>query len=85
MKTRIVRIGNSKGIRIPKPLLEQVGLNDEVDINVQDGSLVIKPAKKPRAGWEATFREMAKRGDDALLDSEAPTLSTWDKDEWEWE
>jgi antitoxin MazE len=84
MKTRIVRIGNSRGIRIPKPLLEQTGLPDEVEVSVQDGALIIRPAKKARAGWDAAFREMARRGDDTLLDDAPPSLSSWDEDEWEW-
>jgi antitoxin MazE len=83
MKTRIVRIGNSKGIRIPKPLLEQTGLKSEVEISVRNGSLLIKPALKARAGWADAFRQMAERGDDTLLDPSAP-LTRWDKDEWEW-
>jgi antitoxin MazE len=84
MKTRIVRIGNSQGIRIPKPLLEQTGLRDEVEVSVQDDALIIRPARKPRAGWADAFREMARRGDDALLDDAPPSLSSWDEDEWEW-
>jgi antitoxin MazE len=84
MKTRIVRIGNSQGIRIPKLLIEQTSLSGEVDISVQGGSLVIKPAKKPREGWAAAFQEMARRGDDALLDDAAPTRTIWDEEEWEW-
>ncbi len=84
MKTRIVRIGNSRGVRIPKPLLEQAGLNGDVEIRAENGSLVIRPARKPREGWDAAFREMARRGDDALLDDVPPTLSSWDEDEWEW-
>ncbi len=84
MKTHIVRIGNSQGVRIPKPLLEQTGLQGEVEITAEDGSLVIRPVKKPRDGWAAAFQEMARRGDDDLLDEVAPTLSAWDEDEWEW-
>ena len=84
MNTRIVRIGNSRGIRIPKLLLEQAGLAGEVEISVRDNSLVIKPARRPRAGWEAAFAEMAARGDDALLDEGTPSLTRWDDDEWEW-
>jgi antitoxin MazE len=84
MKTRIVRIGNSQGIRIPKTLLEQTGLSGEVEISVEDGSLIIKPAHGARAGWVAAFKKMAERGDDALLDEDAPNLSRWDEDEWEW-
>ncbi len=84
MKTRIVRIGNSQGIRIPKLLLEQTGLRDEVELTVQDDALIIRPARKPRAGWAAAFREMARHGDDAMLDDAPPSLSSWDEDEWEW-
>lgn len=84
MITRLVRIGNSQGIRIPKSLLEQAGLHDEVDVHVEDGSLVIRRARKPREGWAQAFREMAQRGDDSLLDDVSLTLSSWDKDEWEW-
>lgn len=84
MKTHIVRIGNSQGVRIPKPLLEQTGLQGEVEITAEDDSLVIRSVKKPREGWAAAFQEMARRGDDALIDAVAPTLSAWDEDEWEW-
>jgi antitoxin MazE len=84
MKTRIVRLGNSEGIRIPKPLLEQTGLRGEVEIIVQDGSLIIKRAHQPRAGWAAAFKKMAENGDDALLDLAAQGLTRWDEDEWEW-
>ena len=84
MKTRIVSIGNSQGVRIPKALLEQTGLRGEVEISAEKDSLVIRPAKHPREGWDAAFREMARRGDDALLDDAPPSLSSWDEDEWEW-
>jgi len=85
MKIRIVPIGNSHGIRIPKPLLEQTGLSGEVEISAEDDALVIRPVKRPRAGWAAAFQEMAHLGDDTLLDDMAPSLSDWDKDEWEWQ
>ncbi len=83
MKVRIVPIGNSQGIRIPKPLLEQTGISGEVEISAERDSLVIRPARRPRANWAAAFRKMADRGDDALLD-ETPGLSNWDKEEWQW-
>jgi antitoxin MazE len=82
MKTRIVKLGNSEGIRIPKLLLEQTGLSGEVEISVQDGSLIIKQARKPRAGWAAAFKHMAENGDDALLDLAAQGLARWDEGEW---
>jgi antitoxin MazE len=84
MKTRVVRIGNSRGIRIPKVLLEQTGLPEEVELSADGDSIVIRPAKRPRAGWDAAFREMALRGDDAMLDESRPGRSNWDQTEWEW-
>jgi len=83
MKTRIVRIGNSQGIRIPKPLLEQTGLAGEVELEVQDSTIVIKPVGLPREGWDEAFSEMAERGDDELLD---PIVvdAEWADSEWTW-
>lgn len=83
MRTRVVKIGNSKGIRIPKPLLEQSGIADEVDMEIEDGQIVIRAVRHPREGWDAAFTEMAQRGDDRLLD-DVPSASTWDEEEWEW-
>lgn len=85
MRTRIVKIGNSQGIRIPKPLIEETGLQGEVDLRVEDHSLVISRVRDVREGWDQAFQRMAERGDDALLDPEAPSLSGWDETEWEWE
>lgn len=84
MKTRVVRIGNSQGVRIPKWLLMQTGLRGEVEITAEDDSLVIRPVRRPRDGWAAAFQVMAKRGGDDLVDGLAPTLSNWDEGEWEW-
>jgi antitoxin MazE len=84
MRTRIVRIGNSQGVRIPKPLLDQTGLRGDVEITAEADALVIRPARRPREGWAAAFRGMADRGDDAVLDDAPPSLSDWDEGEWEW-
>jgi antitoxin MazE len=84
MKTRIMSIGNSKGVRIPKALLEQAHLRGEVEISVENGSLVIRPFKRPRAGWAVAFRKMGHCGDDPLVDEMASALSSWDETEWEW-
>ena len=84
MKSRIVPIGKSQGIRIPKVLLEQVGLQGEVELSIDGDSLVIRPAASPRAGWASAFQEMARRGDNALLDPDSPAPTRWDEDEWEW-
>ncbi len=84
LKTRVIKIGNSQGIRIPKPLLERFNLSNDVELLAQDGLLVIRPAFHPRAGWEAQCRLMAERGDDELLDPEPTRASSWDEAEWEW-
>jgi antitoxin MazE len=84
IKTRIVKIGNSQGVRIPKLLLDQLGFGTEVEITVQQNNLVIRPLHHPRDGWEEQFRAMAARGDDQLLDGDIVSLTTWDDEEWEW-
>lgn len=82
MKARIVRVGNSRGIRLPKLLLDHAGLPDEVELVAEPGRIVIEPAVRPRAGWAAAAQAMAARGEDALLD--APTPTRFDDAEWAW-
>jgi len=72
MRARIIQIGNSKGIRIPEPLLEQCRLEGEVELEAQPGQLIMRPVGGPRHGWAAVFERMAKVGDDALLDEGGP-------------
>lgn len=85
MKAQIVKIGNSQGVRIPKPFLQQSGISAEVDIEVNGSEIVIRSLRHPREGWEDSFRRMAANGDDRLLDEESlPTLSIWDEEEWQW-
>jgi antitoxin MazE len=82
VKTQIIKIGNSRGIRIPKLLIDQVGLGTEVEIAAQKDQLVIRPTSRPRSGWDEKFSAMAGRGDDRLLDEQV--LTRWDKSEWKW-
>lgn len=84
VRTRIVKIGNSQGIRIPKILLEQLGLGEEVELTVQQDQLVVRSVRRPRYGWDEQFKMMAERGDDRLLDEAALNLTRWDAEEWEW-
>jgi antitoxin MazE len=84
MRARIVKIGNSQGIRIPKPILEQSGITEDVDIEVQDNQILIRPLLKPRSGWDQAFREMAEKGDDMLIDAGEPISHSWDETEWQW-
>jgi antitoxin MazE len=84
VKARIVKIGNSRGIRIPKVLLDQAKLGDEIEMEVKGDKLIIHSRQSPRQGWDEHFGEMARRGDDKILDFEAISPGNWDKDEWEW-
>ena len=84
MKTNIIRIGNSRGLRLPKTLLAQCNLQEAVEIEVEDNRLVIRPAAAARTGWNEAFAAMAARGDDALLDRDALKPTDWDKAEWRW-
>ena len=69
MKTAIIRIGNSRGIRIPKTFLEQCQLRDEVEMEIRDDGLLIRPLwQSTRSGWDDAFRRVRKHGDDALVD-----------------
>jgi antitoxin MazE len=83
MKARLVRIGNSRGVRLPKLLLEQSQLGEEVLLEAQEGQIVIRALPGAREGWAEQFKAMAEHGDDALLDADAAT-TTWDEEEWEW-
>ena len=84
VKTRIIQIGNSQGIRIPKPILEQLGFGQEVELEVLSDQLVVRSPHKPRHQWEEYFQTMAEAGDDQLLDDEPFTLTEWEESEWEW-
>lgn len=82
IRTKIIKIGNSQGVRIPKILLEQSGLNSEVEIEVQGDHLTIRTASHLRSGWDQAFKVMAAQHDDVLLDTVDST--DWDQAEWEW-
>ena len=83
MKTTLVPIGNSRGVRIPKPFIEQCGLTGEVEMDVQDRMILIRAPRQPRAGWDTAFTRMARAGDDKLLDDQ-PTSTRWDEEDWQW-
>ncbi|TGN13789.1 AbrB/MazE/SpoVT family DNA-binding domain-containing protein [Leptospira ilyithenensis] len=82
MKTAVVKIGNSKGIRIPKTVLDACHIEDQVDLLVEKNKIIIIPFKvKPRGGWEAQFKEMALKNDDKLIIPDSIDLELRD---WEW-
>jgi antitoxin MazE len=83
MKVELVRIGNSRGIRIPKPIIEQCGFGDMVELRVEEGHLVIAPDRFPRQGWDGAFRAAGPAGkDDLLLDALVP--NEFDREDWRW-
>jgi len=83
-KTRIVRIGNSQGVRIPKLLLDELNLGEDVELTVEENKIVIRSALPTRYGWEEMFRALAEYDDDILLDGDILETTTWDEEEWEW-
>jgi antitoxin MazE len=80
IRSKVIKIGNSRGIRIPRTVLEQAGLTDEVEMKVEGNKLIIQASRHPRQGWEDRFAEMAERGDDKVLDETSSTQ--WDEEEW---
>lgn len=82
IRSKIVKIGNSRGIRIPRSVLEEAGLTDEIEMKIDGDQLIIQPARHTRQGWEERFAEMAEKGDDRLLDE--ISTSQWDEEEWTW-
>ena len=82
MKSRLVRIGNSRGIRLPKAVLAEARLDDEVELKAEPGCIVIRSARRPRAGWAEAAQQMRKRGEDRLLDR--PVSTRFDREEWKW-
>lgn len=67
MELSIIKIGNSKGIRLSKSILKQLGIKDRVELIVKNDQLIIKPISKVRDGWEDQFEQMAELNDDQLL------------------
>lgn len=84
MKSQLIKIGNSQGVRIPKSLIEKSGIGRHVEIKAGKNRIVIAGASSPRAGWAEAFRAMALRGDDQLLDGDRLGTTRFDAREWRW-
>lgn len=84
LKTAVIQIGNSRGIRIPKAFLEQCGLRDAVELEARRGHMVVRPAVRPRSGWDDAFCRMHEHGDDVLVDQASLSATEFDTKEWEW-
>lgn len=82
MKAKIIDVGNSKGVRLPKSIIEQLGLKGEVELKATKDALIIRASHGARFDWAKAFHSMAKAGDDSLLDNDLTT--DWDDKEWEW-
>jgi antitoxin MazE len=80
----LVQIGNSRGIRIPKAIIEQADLEDkEIELKVVEEGLLLKPVRPTRNGWKEAFQAMSAAGDDELLLDDS-TGNRFDEDEWQW-
>ena len=84
MRAHIIKIGNSQGIRIPKPLLDQTGIVEDVELELDKTGIIIRPASNPREGWDNAFQTMAESGQDELIDGNESIAHSWDEEEWEW-
>jgi antitoxin MazE len=84
MRARVIKIGNSQGLRIPKPILEQTGIMDDVEIEVEKNQIIIRPVKYAREGWDKAFKIMQEKGDDAPLIDDIDFSNSWDEEEWQW-
>ena len=67
MELSIIKIGNSKGLRLPKALLDKYHLQDKVEVILEEEQIILKPAYQPRKGWEEAFARMHDNGDDELF------------------
>ncbi len=82
MKVSVVPIGNSKGVRLPKAILEQLGVSDQMELEVENKQIILRPINKnPRSGWEEALQKMNRNQEDNLLIPETETEEGFD---WEW-
>jgi antitoxin MazE len=70
MDLSIIQIGNSKGIRLSKTILEKYNIRDKVEVILEKGYIILKPKTNPRKGWEKEFRKMSSNQDDKPLMSD---------------
>lgn len=82
MKSQIIQIGNSQGVRLPKMLLEESRITGEVDLELLPDGILIRNAQKARSGWDEAFKQMAENEDDELAGGD--TSTKFEKKEWQW-
>jgi antitoxin MazE len=78
MRLSVVSIGNSKGIRIPKAILDKYQISNSVEVEMREDGLVLRPVRKPREGWAEAFRQMHQNGDDRLVIPDVFDNETWE-------
>lgn len=85
MITKVIKIGNSRGIRIPKSIIEQSGIKNEVELEVKEDKIIIKSLSEVRKNWNSAFQKMSENNDDLLLDeNNLSNQNSWDSEEWTW-
>jgi antitoxin MazE len=84
MKTNLIQIGNSKGIRIPKSFIEQYQLNGEIELIPSKSGLLITSSSKPRNGWEEVFKNSVAGQKDSDNSAWQSVSNQFDKEEWSW-
>lgn len=85
MIAKIVKIGNSRGIRIPKPLIEQIGTPDQVELILKDNELIIRSVDNPRKGWDRAFQRAQENQNASHKDEGIDIVENdWDNEEWTW-
>ena len=83
MKAKLIKIGNSKGLRLPKAIIEQCLLGNEIEMEINGNKLVLFSSQDVRKGWADAFKKMHENSDDELLDNDI-IESEWDNTEWTW-
>jgi len=83
MKINLVSMGSSKGLELPQSIVKQCDFRDQVDLRVEDRTVIITPVSSLREGWDAAFEKAGPSQDDKLL---VPDIleNDWDDEEWEW-
>ena len=88
MVTKLIQIGNSRGIRLPKAIIEQAGLKDDVEIVVRDGQVILSPVvDNPRAGWAEAFAKAKEEHGNELTEEDQAWLNApneFDEKDWTW-
>ena len=67
MELSVINIGNSKGIRLSKTILEKYNISEKIEVILEKGHIILKPKSTPRKNWEKQFKNMHENGDDKLL------------------